>query len=239
LARSSEPLDLETAFRFLRGLAKTNDRAWFHANRAAWDEHVRHGFEDLVTMLVLAAADVDDRLRHVDPRACLFRLANDTRFHTGKAPYKTWLSAWMSPGGKSGAFAGYYVHIAPGASEFSAGIYVPVKPALHELRSVFAEDGTAARAFDRVLEAKAMRPYLPLDTDPLRVTPRGFPKDHRRIALIRARNYMVRRDIPDAELRAKGAFGVFRDAIRATAPFVRWLDANARAASMAEEEDEW
>lgn len=228
-AAPPEPLDVGVAFRFLRGLKRNNDRTWFHANRAAWDTAVRHGFEELVTLLLLDAARDDDRLRHADPRACLFRLANDTRFHAGKAPYKTWLSAWISPGGKNGAFAGYYVHLAPGESEFSAGIYVPEKPALRVLRSVFAEDGGEARRFDRILHANALRPYLPLETAPLRVTPRGFPKAHRRLGLIRARNYLVRRDVSDGELRARGPFAVFRDAIRDCAPFVRWLDEHARA----------
>ncbi len=228
-AKKNDPLDLKVAFKFLRGLKRNNDRTWFHANRAAWDEHVRHGWEDLVTMLLLAGSHVDDRLRHVDPRACTFRIANDTRFHKQRDPYKPWLSAWMSPGGKDGAYSGYYVHLAPGSTHFSAGIYVPVKPALHALRSTFAADGADARAFDRILAAKAMRPYLPLDTEPLRVTPRGFPKQHPRLPLIRARNYLVRRDISDRELTERGAFAVLRDAIRATAPFVRWIDAHATA----------
>ena len=236
-SRRSEPLDVEVAFRFLRGLARTNDRTWFHAHRGPWDEHIRHGFEDLVTMLLLASARVDPRLAHVDPRACLFRLANDTRFHTGKAPYKTWLSAWISPGGKNGAYPGYYVHLSPTGTFFSAGVYVPTKPSLHALRMCFAEDRAAARAFDRILAAKAMRPYLPLDTEPLRVTPRGFPKAHPRLALIRARNYLVRRDIANDELRSRGTFAVFRDAIRDTAPFVRWLDEHAATTSTLNEDD--
>lgn len=237
--RRSDPLDVATAFRFLRGLARNNDRAWFHANRTAWDDHVRHGFEDLVTMLLLAGARADGRLTHVDPRACLFRIANDTRFHQQKDPYKTWLSAWMSPGGKNGAYAGYYIHLAPGRTHFSAGIYVPEKPVLHALRSAFADDAAAARAFDRILASPALRPYLPLDTEPLRITPRGFPKAHPRLALIRARNFLVRRDVPDRELRERGAFAVFRDAIRATAPFVRWLDERGQAAQPDAFDAEW
>lgn len=236
----SVPLDVRAAFRFLRGLKRNNDRTWFHANRAAWDDHVRHGFEDLVTMLLLASSKADPRLSHVDPRACLFRLANDTRFHTGKDPYKTWLSAWMSPGGKNGAFSGYYIHLAPGDSHFSAGIYVPTKPALHGLRSTFADDGRDARGFYRLLAAKSMRPYLPLDTEPLRITPRGFPKQHPRLELIRARNYLVRRNIPDRELLERGAFAVLRDAMRATVPFVRWIDVHARPAeSTAADDESW
>lgn len=238
-SRRSEPLDLDVAFRFLRGLARNNDRAWFHAHREPWDATVRHGFEDLVTLVLLEAANADPRLRHVDPRACLFRLANDTRFHE-RAPYKTWLSAWLSPGGKSGAFAGYYLHLAPGGSEFSAGIYVPEKDALHALRATFADDGRDAREFDRLLGARALKPYLPLETAALRVTPRGFPKRHPRLGLIRARRYMLERAIPDEELRRRGPAAVFRDAIRATSPFVRWLDAHANAAPRrAPEDDEW
>jgi uncharacterized protein (TIGR02453 family) len=190
---------------------------------------VRHGFEDLVTMLLLAGARADSRLAHVDPRACLFRIANDTRFHRQKDPYKTWLSAWMSPGGKNGAYAGYYAHLAPGASHFSAGIWVPEKPALHALRSTFAADGADARAFDRILASRAIRTYLPLETHALRVTPRGFPKDHPRLGLIRARNYMLERRIADRELRERGPFAVLRDALRDTAPFVRWLAAHGGA----------
>jgi uncharacterized protein (TIGR02453 family) len=223
----SDPLDLAVAFRFLRGLKRNNDRAWFHANRAAWDEHVRHGFEDLVTMLLLAGSEIDGRLAHVDPRACLFRIANDTRFHKQKDPYKTWLSAWMSPGGKNGAYAGYYVHLAPGASHVSAGVWVPERPALHALRTAFAEDRRAAREFDRILARRALAPYLPLETHALRVTPRGFPKSHPRLGLIRARNYMLERAVTDRELQQRGAFAVFRDFIRETAPFVRWLDTHA------------
>ena len=227
--RSDDPLDVARTFRFLRGLKRNNDRTWFHAHRADWDGHVRHAWEDLVTMLLLAGARFDDRLAHVDPRACLFRLANDTRFHTGRDPYKTWLSAWLSPGGKNGAYAGYYLHVAPGSVHFSAGVYVPEKPALHALRSTFADDGADARAFDRILRGAAIRPYLPLETEPLRVTPRGSPKTHPRLPLIRARNYLVRRDVSDAEFSERGARAVFHDAMRATAPFVRWLDTHARA----------
>lgn len=228
--RSSDPLDAAAALRFLKGLKRNNDRAWFHAHREQW-EPLRHAWEDLVTMLVLEGARHDERLRAADPRRCLFRLANDTRFHKDRLPYKTHLSAWMSPGGKSGAFAGYYVQIAPGRVHFSAGIYVPERPALRALRSAFAADGADAREFDRIVRARALQPYLPLETDPLRTTPPGFNRAHPRIALIRARNYLVSRDFTERELLARGAFAIFRDAMRDAAPFVGWIDRRANAAT--------
>lgn len=218
-----DPLDLRAALRFLRGIERNNDRAWFHAHKDEW-EPIRHGWEDLVTLLVLGGAGFDERLLGVDPRRCLFRLANDTRFHKDRAPYKTHLAAWISPGGKDGAYPGYYCHLRPGAVHFSAGIYVPDKAALTALRTTFAQNGEAARAFDRILGAKTMKAYLPLETDALRVTPRGFAKDHPRIALIRARNYLVSRDPPDAEVASAGALAWFARAMEDVAPFVRWID---------------
>ena len=104
---------------------------------------------------------------------------------------------------------------------FAAGIYTPEKEAQLALRRHFADD---ARPFERVLRAKRLAPYLPLATDPLRVMPRGFPKDHPHPELIRARRYMVRREIGDAELSARGAFAAFQAMMRDCAPFVDYLD---------------
>ena len=121
------------------------------------------------------------------------------------------------------------MHLAPGASHVSAGVWVPEKEALHALRSAFAEDDARAKAFDRILAARSIAPYLPLETASMRITPRGFPKRHPRLPLIRARNYMLERPVNDAELRANGVFATIRNAIKTTAPFVRWLDATMSA----------
>jgi len=154
-------------------------------------------------------------------------------------PFKTHVSAWLSPLGKSGANAGFYVHIEPGRCFFSGGIYTPEKHVLDALRRSMAAD---PRPFDTILRAKKLQPYLPLNTDGLTRMPRGFPKDHPRGELIRARNYLVRRVYPDAEIARAGAFATFRAAIRDCAPFVRYLSdvaAAASSAAMREPSDGW
>jgi uncharacterized protein (TIGR02453 family) len=235
-----EPLDAARALRWLRQLKKNNDRTWFAEHRATYDEHVRPEWEDLVTALIVSAVRFDERFAYVDPRRCLFRLARDIRFSNDKTPFKTWLAAWLSPFGKSGANAGYYVSLEPGGeTHFSAGIYVPEKPALEALRRRMASD---ARPFERVLRAKAMQPYLPLRTNALTRMPRGFPKEHPKGELIRARHYLVGRDYGDAEIARSGPFAAFRKAIADTAPFVRYLDevvAPFSSAAMREPSDGW
>jgi len=234
-----EPFDAARALRWLRQLKKNNDRTWFAAHRATYDEHVRPEWEDLVTALLLSAVPIDERFARVDPRSCLFRLHRDIRFSNDKTPYKTRVAAWLSPFGKSGANAGFYMHVSPGNTVFSAGIYTPDKSVLAALRQRMARD---ARPFERILRAKRLAPYLPLRTDALLRMPRGFPKDHPHGELIRARNYLVRREYSDAEITRAGAFATFRAAMRDCAAFVCYIDevaATASNAAMREPSEGW
>ncbi len=236
----SQPFDTARALRWLRQLKKNNDRAWFAAHREVYDEHVRPEWEDLVTALLVSVVRFDERFAYVDPRKCLFRLARDTRFSSDKTPYKSRVSAWLSPFGKSGANAGYYVSVEPGGeSHFGAGIYVPEKPALEALRRRLAAD---ARPFDRIVRAKGVARFLPLRLNELKRVPAGFPKDHPRGELLRARHYLVGTEYTDAEIARTGAFALFAAAIRDCAPFVRYIDqvvAPVSSAAMREPSDGW
>ena len=219
-----QPLDVANAFKFLRALRKNNDRAWFEEHREPYDTILKPGFEDLVAGLLIAATAFDGRFAHVEPRRCIFRIYRDIRFSKDKTPYKPRLSAFLSPHGWRGSTPGFYIALEPGGeSMLAAGIYIPEKPVLADLRRRFAA-GDAA--FERVLRSKRFAPYLPLDTDPLARMPAGFPRDHPRGDLIRARRCMVRRTFADTELARGDAFGLLRAAMRDTAPLVSWLDAS-------------
>jgi uncharacterized protein (TIGR02453 family) len=231
-----EPFDAARALRWLRQLKKNNDRTWFAAHRDVWDERIKPEWEDLVTGLIASAVRFDERYAYVDPRTCLFRLYRDTRFSNDKTPYKTRVAAWLSPFGKGGWNAGFYMHVSPDNTVFSAGIYTPEKEALAALRLHMARD---ARPFERILRAKKLAPYLPLRTDALLRMPRGFPKDHPNGELIRARNYLVRRVYSDAEIARAGAYATFSKAIADCAPFVRYIDEIASSAAMREPRDGW
>ena len=233
---TGEPFDAAAALRWLRKLKKNNDREWYAANSAEYNETIKPAWEDLVAALLISVVPLDERFAHVNPRSCLFRLARDIRFGKDKTPFKTSVSAWMSPFGKHGSNAGYYVRVSPGNCVFSAGIYVPERPALDALRRRMA---TEPKPFDKIMNAKKLLPYLPLETDPLQRIPRGYAKDHPRGNLLRARNYLVRRVYTDAEIAKNGALATFRAAIRDCAPFVRYIDETASSVAMREPIDGW
>lgn len=217
-----DPVDVRRALRFLRELRDNNTRPWFAEHRATWDDHLRPEWEDLVTGLIATATAFDERYAYVDPRTCLFRLARDIRFREDKTPYKTRVAAWISPFGKNGANPGFYVQLSPGECRFAAGVWEPEKEQLQALRRHFAEQNL--RPFERLLGAKALQPYLPLRTDPLKVVPRGLPKDHPRPELVRARRFILRRAYTDAQVARDGAFATFRAAMRDCAAFVAYID---------------
>lgn len=220
--KSENPLDVRTALRFLRGLRDNNDRTWFAANRGVYDETIKPQWEAFVTGLLIRGGSFDERLHHVDPRRCIFRIYRDTRFSNDKSPYKPHLSAFLSPRGWRGITPGFYVQLRPGGeSLFAAGIYVPEKPVLLAIRARLAEGDPD---FARILKSKRLAPYLPVDTDPLKVMPRGYERDHPQSTWIRARRFMVRKTYTDTSAEADDLFALMRTAMRDTAPFVAWLD---------------
>lgn len=220
--KSENPLDVRTALRFLRALRENNDRTWFAANRGVYDETIKPQWEAFVAGLLIRGGSFDERLHQVDPRRCIFRIYRDTRFSNDKSPYKPHLSAFLSPRGWRGITPGFYVQVRPGGeSLFAAGIYVPEKPVLLAIRERLA-DGDPD--FARILKSKRLAPYLPVVTDPLKVMPRGYDRDHPQAAWIRARRFMVRQTFTDKVAQSDDLFALMRTAMRDTAPFVAWLD---------------
>ena len=83
------------SLKFLRGLARHNDKAWFEAHRQDYEAHVRQPFLRLITDLQPALAAVSPHFR-ADPRTVggsLFRIHRDARFSSDKSPYKPWQGA--------------------------------------------------------------------------------------------------------------------------------------------------
>jgi uncharacterized protein (TIGR02453 family) len=220
--KSENPLDVRTALRFLRGLRDNNDRAWFAANRGVYDDTIKPQWEAFVAGLLIRGGSFDERLHYVDPRRCIFRIHRDTRFSNDKSPYKPHLSAFLSPRGWRGITPGFYVQLSPGGeTRFAAGIYVPEKPVLLAIRERLAEGDPE---FARILKSKRLAPYLPVDTDPLKMMPRGYDRDHPQAPLIRARRFMVRATYTDKIAQDGDFFALVRAGMRDTAPFVAWLD---------------
>ncbi len=121
---------------FLSGLAAHNDRDWFAANRAVYDERLKPELAALIAATSAACAARGLPLTG-DPARAQFRIHRDVRFSKSKLPYKTHVSAILSRDGLKASPGMAYIHIEPeGGSRVTAETFDyeaidPLDPATH------------------------------------------------------------------------------------------------------------
>ncbi|HLO80078.1 MAG TPA: DUF2461 domain-containing protein, partial [Chitinophagaceae bacterium] len=118
---------------FLKKLKKNNNKPWFDANRHLYVE-AKVEFEDFVSSLITSYGKHDPAIAHLLPKDCIFRINRDVRFSKDKSPYKNNFGASITSGGKKSPFAGYYVHIEPGAGFVGGGLWQPMPDMLAKVR---------------------------------------------------------------------------------------------------------
>ncbi len=206
---------------FLKKLSANNSREWFHANRALYDA-ARADVAEFVTLLLGEMSKFDHTLTGVEAEDCLFRIFRDTRFSREKTPYKTNFGSFMKSGGRTTPGAGYYLHIEPGNSFVSGGIYMPPAPLLLAIRTAIARDPAP---FKKIIAAPALvKLFGGLSGETLLTAPKGFPRDHPEIELLRYKHYMVFREIPEKTVLSKEFASVCIEAFMAMRKFNAYLN---------------
>jgi uncharacterized protein (TIGR02453 family) len=120
--------------------------------------------------------------------ACLFRIYRDTRFSADKKPYKTHVAAWWSHQGlEKTSGAGYYFHIDAKEVVIAAGAYMPEKDQLAAIRHWLLDNHLE---FRKLLQKPAVRKtFSEFEGNALTRPPKGFPKEHPALDLIRCRQW--------------------------------------------------
>jgi uncharacterized protein (TIGR02453 family) len=119
---------------FLQDLSSHNERDWFQANKATYDQ-LRADFELDVAYWLRELAKDEPALSALEPKKCIFRIYRDVRFSKVKVPYKTHFSAYFAAGGKASIAPGRYVQIgANGQTMIGGGLYEPTKEQLAAVR---------------------------------------------------------------------------------------------------------
>jgi uncharacterized protein (TIGR02453 family) len=108
----------DASFKFLRGLARHNDREWFQTHKGEYEAHVREPFQRLLADLQPALLEVSEHYRS-EPKGnggSLFRIHRDTRFSNDKTPYKNWQGARLYHAAQPSRCEApaFYLHLQPG-----------------------------------------------------------------------------------------------------------------------------
>ena len=208
---------------FLAGLKRHNEREWFIKNRKRYDD-ARVNFESFVQDVINKIAEFDPIIRGIEVKSCTYRINRDIRFSNDKSIYKTHLGAFIVRGGKKNGdkFAGYYFHVEPGNSMIAGGAYMPPTPWLSEIREKIDEQGDK---FVTILRNKDFIKYFgEIEGEKLKTAPKGYPKDHPFIELLKLKSFLAASLISDAEATGKECFNYIISACRAMKPLNDFLN---------------
>jgi len=203
---------------FLTDLYRHNERDWFIKNRKRYDD-ARSNFESFVQALINRITEFDPVIRGLEVNHCTYRINRDIRFSNDKTLYKTYLGAYIVRGGKKNGdkYAGYYFHVEPGNSMIAGGAYMPPKPWLSAIREKIDEVG---KELDEIISREDFIYYFTkIEGDKLKTAPKGYPKDHPYIELLKLKSFLAASRISDAAVTSRHCFNYVIGACRAIKPF--------------------
>jgi uncharacterized protein (TIGR02453 family) len=192
-------MHFEAILKFLKDIKKHNDRTWFEKNKPRYLD-VKKSFEDFIALLLIEFTKFDEGLAGLDPKKLPFRIYRDVRFSKDKSPYKTNMGAGFSPNGKLVQEPGYYVHIEPGNKSFIAGgIYMPDAANLSKIRQEIDYNFDKLK---KIVNASSFKKSFGGfdEFDKLKTMPKGYPKDHPQIELLKLKSFIVSHNFTDQEV---------------------------------------
>jgi uncharacterized protein (TIGR02453 family) len=210
------------ALKFLRSLARNNDRDWFQPRKEVFESELKQ------PMLALARrindAMLDFAPDHVRPaEKCVFRIYRDTRFSADKTPYKTHVAAWwLRAGLEKTSGGGFYLQVSAKDVCIAAGVYMPEREQLLRIRTWLLTHHAELRKLlkDRRLKKR----FAEFEGWPLTRPPKGFPKDHPAMDLLLCRQWGVSASLPAEAALDKNFARTVTEYFRLAAPLVAALN---------------
>ncbi len=204
------------AIEFFEGLEADNTKAYWQDHKPVYEGKVR--------------APMDELLAELEPEfgtGKVFRPYRDVRFSKDKSPYKTAIAATLAEGG--------YVSFSADGLGAGSGLYMPASDQLERFRRAVADDRTGTKLVALVDELRGAGIEVTAH-DVLKTAPRGYPKDHPRIELLRHKGLIAWKQWPVAAwmgtAKAKDRVVGF---LRGAGPLNGWLDKHVGESELAEE----
>jgi len=213
--------NLLPALQFLTQLERNNNKAWFEANRPAY-EAARGAVEETLESIIDALRTAD-QLGDLSAKQCLMRIHRDIRFSRDKSPYNTAISAMIAPGGRKSGRMGYYISVGPeNRTIVAGGLYSPTPEQLARFRKAIDGDANRLRTLAR---ARAFVEHFgQIAGEKLKTAPKGYERTHPNIDLLQLKQVIVMRPFADAEI-VKADFPTRVVATcKAMKPFLGFLD---------------
>lgn len=153
------------ALEFFDGLEADNTKAYWQDNKALYERAVKAPMDALLAELAPEFGE-----------GKIFRPYRDVRFSADKTPYKTHMGATLAGGG--------YVELSAAGLAAGCGYWHMATDQLARFRAAIDDDQTGKPLAD-LLATLRKKDIDAIAIGELKTAPRGFPKDHPRIELLR------------------------------------------------------
>jgi uncharacterized protein (TIGR02453 family) len=207
------------AAEFFAGLESDNSKDYWTANKAVFEKDVKEPM----------AALVDSLPERFQPFK-VFRMNRDIRFSPDKSPYKTQHGAAHEADGTV-----YYVHFDAHGLMAACGAYMMAPDQLERYREAVAADttGAALEGILRDLDERGIEVGHGMG-EPLKTAPRGYPKDHPRVELLRQKAVSAHGRLAETSLRDADVVRQFVvNTFDACEPLNNWIRSNVGSARTA------
>jgi uncharacterized protein (TIGR02453 family) len=205
-------------FAFLRELKQHNEREWFNANKARYEDDLKEPALAFIEDMAYRLPEVAPELT-ADKRA-LFRIYRDTRFAKDKTPYKTNQGVVIHPADRGGAL---YLQV-DASGLFVAGGRWHLEPDEVRLFRTRVADARAGARLTEILATLTTAGYRISEPELQRV-PSGFDAEHPRADLLRSKRLTAARSFGSPSwLPTSRTAAEVTKAWRTMAPLLDWLD---------------
>jgi uncharacterized protein (TIGR02453 family) len=197
------------AIEFYEQLDADNSKTFWVSNRDRYDASVRAPMDAFL-------GEVTDEFGpfHV------FRPYRDVRFSKDKTPYKTHIGAY----GEREGGAGYYVQLSAEGLMAASGYYAMASDQLTRFREA-VDDAVLGTDLVARLEPLVQSGLEIGAVGELKTAPRGYPRDHPRIDILRRKGLMLSRSWPTSSwLHTRRAATRVVDTWRSADAVNQWLD---------------
>lgn len=212
---------METILAFISELKNNNTREWFAANKS-WYDDVKIKFETIVSEVIKGISAFDKDMQLLTPADCVFRIYRDIRFSKNKEPYKTHLGASFNKGGRNSKYAGYYLHLEPGAAFIGGGKWQPPADVLKLIRYEIYQ---FPEELEKILHAKPFYSrFGSLSNEKLLRSPKDFPADFKYVELLKYKSYIVGCSVTDHQVLKKDFLSYVVETCKIMHPFIEYLN---------------
>jgi uncharacterized protein (TIGR02453 family) len=194
-----------TALEFYEGLEADNSKGYWTEQKAVYEQDVKAPMEALLAELAEEFGE-----------GRIFRPNRDVRFSPDKSPYKTAMGATVGAG---------YVQLSADGLLAASGMYHLAPDQLERYRAAVADEIRGSSLEDAIAEVRKAKVDV-RGIDPLKTAPKGYPKDHVRVELLRNKGLIASKHwTPAPWLGTAAAKKRVVEVLRAARPLCAWLDA--------------